>query len=136
MILGLRRVILFDGDCATCNRALNFIAPRLPKNLALSFVPLESALASALLSDSAHDLDRDAIVYLDDAELLQGAAAIERVLSFIPRWRVVGQLLAVLPDVLAELAYDVFAANRYRWNRQLRTCDVPSAQLAARLVPQ
>ncbi|MDP2013082.1 MAG: DUF393 domain-containing protein [Actinomycetota bacterium] len=136
MIQGLRRAILFDGDCATCHRALNFIALRLPTALELSFVPLDSDLAKSLLSGRPHNPHRDSLVYLDAAELLQGAAAVKRVLSLIPRWRVVGKLLEVLPDALTESAYDVFAANRYRWNRRLAVCELPDARLAARLVPQ
>lgn len=136
MIQGLRGVILFDGECATCNRALNFIAMRLPMSLELSFVPLDSELSKSLLAGRPHNPGRDSLVYLDGVELLQGAAAVKRVLSLIPRWRVVGQLLELLPESWTESAYDVFAANRYRWNGQLAVCELPDAQLAARLIRQ
>ncbi|MDO8733158.1 MAG: DUF393 domain-containing protein [Actinomycetota bacterium] len=134
MIHGLRRVILFDGDCLTCNRVLTFIAARLPHEIELAFVPLESTLTTELLVFHPKLRERDAVIYLDDYALLHGAAAVERVLSFIPRWRIAGQVLAVLPNALAESAYDVFASNRYRWNKRLTACEIPSAQLSARLV--
>ena len=136
VIQGLRRVVLFDGQCATCNRALTFIAPRLPGDFDLSFVALESPLAASLLAQRPLDHDRDSLVYLDDAELLQGAAAVKRVLSYLPRWRVVGRMLEALPDSWTESAYDVFAEQRSRWNTRFTLCEVPSAQLAARLLSQ
>ncbi len=133
---GLRRVILFDGECATCSRALSFIAPRLPSDVDMSFVALNSPLGEALLADRTRLHQRDSLVYLDEAELLQGAAAVERVLSYIPRWSMAGRLLALLPDALTESAYDLFAANRYRLNTRITACQAPSAALASRLVTQ
>ncbi len=133
MSQGLRRVIFFDDDCATCNRALAFLAVRLPNELELAFVPINSNLARSLLADRPRGLERDALVYLDDVEFLQGAGAIKRVLSFVPRWRVAGRLLDVLPDGATEFAYDVFAKNRHRLNGHLKSCELPSARLAARL---
>ena len=129
-------MILFDGDCAMCNRALSFIAPRIPREVDLSFAPINSVLGKTLLAGRARVQQRDALVYLDVDELLQGAAAVQRVLSFMPGWRIAARVLAVLPDVLTESAYDLVAAHRYRLNRRLTACDLPSAALAARLVSQ
>jgi len=131
---GPRRVIFFDGACATCNRSLTFLAARLQRDTEFAFVALESPLAEAMLSGQAGITGRDAVIYMDDSEVLQGAAAIERALSFIPRWRVLGQLLALLPDAVTEAAYDAFASQRHRWNQRLKVCEIPSAQLQARLL--
>lgn len=127
-------MLFFDGECATCNRSLTFLAARLPRDTELAFVALDSPLATALLAGKTAITVRDAVIYMDDCEVLQGAAALERVLSFIPRWRVLGQLLAVLPDALTEAAYDAFASQRHRWNQRLKVCEIPSAQLQARLL--
>lgn len=124
---------MFDAECATCNRALMFMASRLPRDCELSFVRAGSQCAEALLADRPHKRERDSLVYLDDTELLQGGAAVLRALSLIPRWRIVGKVLELLPDSFVESAYDNFAANRYRWNRGPNACPAPSAQLAERL---
>ena len=134
VIQGLRRVVLFDGDCATCNRALGFVSRRLPDDVELSFVALDSSLAQLLLEGRPREQGRDSLVYLDDAELLQGAAAVTRILSFLPRWKEAGRMLQALPSTWTESGYDLFARNRYRLNRRMSRCEVPSAQLAARLI--
>ncbi len=130
---GRSRVIFFDGDCVTCNRALGFVAERLPEELEMSFIPLESELAESLLCGHDPIRIRDALIYLDEVELLQGAAAVKKVLSFMPRWRQVGKALDVLPDALVENAYDAFAAKRYLLNKRLTVCEIPSKKLTARL---
>ena len=132
----LRRVVLFDGECATCNRALSFIARHLPDGVELSFVPLRTPLAEAMLAGTHCDRSRDALVYLDERELLQGAAAVKRILALMPRWRVLGRLLDAMPDSITESAYDLIAANRHRFSSNRKDCPVPGPRLAARLVSQ
>jgi predicted DCC family thiol-disulfide oxidoreductase YuxK len=99
-------------------------------------VPIDSPLAIILLGEHQKVSERDALIYWDEDSLLQGAAAVERVLSLMPRWRVLGSLLALLPERFTEASYDLFASNRYRWNERLTECKIPDPQMAERLLGQ
>jgi len=125
------RVLLYDGACASCNRALRLLDARLPASTPLVFMPLSSPRARLLLQETPGVQDRDALVLVGDAGVTQGAAAVRELLRLLPRWRWLGSLLEVMPDVVTEGAYDLFAANRHRWNRHLTNCELGSSRMVS-----
>jgi len=129
-------VLLYDGACASCNRALRFLDARLPESTALVFMPLSSPSARELLREQAGLQARDALVLVTGDRVAQGAAAVRELLALLPHWRWLGSLLAAMPDALTEGAYDLFAANRHRWNRHLTSCELGSPRMAGRAKAQ
>jgi predicted DCC family thiol-disulfide oxidoreductase YuxK len=130
-----RALMLFDGLCGLCNRAVQWVVRRDHADR-FRFVPQQSPLASAILS--RHGIDREAMlksnsVYLvldfgsDHERLLaQSDVTVNLLLLLGGRFRVFGVLLRGVPAFLRHAAYGLFARNRYRLTGRYEVCPLPT----------
>jgi predicted DCC family thiol-disulfide oxidoreductase YuxK len=130
-----RALMLFDGLCGFCNRAVQWVVRRDHADR-FRFVPQQSALAASILS--RHGIDREAMlqsnsVYLvldfgsDHERLLaQSDVTVNLLLRLGDRFRVFGYLLRAVPAFLRNAAYRLFARNRYRLSGRYKVCPLPT----------
>ncbi len=137
--IGARLLVVFDGNCGLCNRAVRWFLVR-DRRDRLRFAASESAMAAGLLarhgvigSDSAPGgIPRTILVVRDpggsNEKLLVRSAAVLAMLGELPRpWPAVGVALAWIPRPARDLGYRLVARWRYRiWGR-LESCPVPTA---------
>jgi len=127
------RIVFYDGLCVFCNRAASWILAHDPRGR-FHFAPLQGQTAERLRSRWPAGLggDLDSVVLLersDEGELafLQRSEALRAIVrdleGFLPA--LLRPLLAVLPRVLVDLAYDAFARRRTRLFGRLDACPVP-----------
>jgi predicted DCC family thiol-disulfide oxidoreductase YuxK len=133
--LGGRPLMLYDGLCGMCNRAVRWVTRRDHADR-FRFVTQQSPLAAAILS--RHGIDREAMlknnsVYLvldagsDHERLLaQSDVTVHIFLVLGGRWQVLGFLLRAVPRFARNAAYRLFASNRYRLSGRYEVCPLPS----------
>lgn len=118
-------LILFDGYCNLCNRAVRFVIKRDPK---------EHFRYSSLTWEPARDLlerfpgvqDVDSILLFRKGKIFYGStAALKIAVRLSGLWPVLGILL-IVPKFLRDPIYDFVARNRYRWFGKSDSCMVPS----------
>jgi predicted DCC family thiol-disulfide oxidoreductase YuxK len=132
-------LILYDGVCGLCNRAVRFVLKRDRKG-AFRFVSLQSSASREILA--RHGIQPDA---LDTFYVVRDfGLARERVLSkscaavyTAARLRGVSKaatVLRVLPPRVRDFVYDTMARHRYRIFGRSDTCPLPEARYRDRFI--
>jgi predicted DCC family thiol-disulfide oxidoreductase YuxK len=135
--IGDRLLVVFDGHCGLCNRAVRWFLRR-DRQDRLRFAASDSAKVAELLArhgigtaDSGSE--PGTILVVQDAEgltekLLIRSDALVAMLSELPRpWPAVAVGLGWIPRPVRDLGYRLIACWRYRiWGR-LENCPLPAA---------
>ena len=127
-------VLLFDGICNLCNRAVAFIVRRDPAGK-VRFAPLQSNAGRALLQ--AHGLPEnhiESLVLIDEGRAWLAGDAALRVAGYLRAPWPGLRILRILPKPLRDAMYRWIARNRYRWFGQRVACMVPDASLKDRFL--
>ncbi len=136
--IGGRLLVVFDGQCGFCNRAVRWFLRR-DRRDRLRFVASESAKVAQLLA--RHGIGTadsgsgpGTILVVEDADgpaekLLVRSDAVVAMLSKLPRpWPAVAVGLGWIPRPVRDLGYRLIARWRYRiWGR-LESCPLPVAE--------
>ena len=127
-------IVLFDGTCAFCERAVVFIATRDPAGY-FRFGASQSPEAAALLA--RHGLTRAtarSIILLEDGRAHLRSTASLRIAA---RMRFPWSLLRVgllVPAPLRDGVYRVVAAIRHRLAGPSNACTIPPPEIRERLI--
>lgn len=121
-----RAIVLFDGHCPLCSRAVRFILPRDPRGH-FHFAPLESSIGKELLASHGlptSGIDTLVLIERDEVSLRSTAALrIARKLRF--PWPLFAAFRLV-PRFLRDAVYRAVARRRYQFfEGRLETCPVP-----------
>ncbi len=129
-------LLLYDGLCGFCDVSVQWILEHDPAGK-ISFAALQGPTATRLLAEHPElPAGLDSLVYLrPDAPALWYSAAVFAVAAELQGpWRHL-RWLGLLPRVLTDLGYRIFARGRYRvWGRR-ESCRVPSPSERARFLP-
>lgn len=127
-------VILFDGVCNLCNGAVKFVI-RHDKNAYFKFAPLQSEIASRLVTDK--NLSRaNTFLLLEQGKLYKRSTAALRVcLHLNGAWKLLYGLI-IVPGFIRDALYDIVAKNRTRWFGKKDACMIPSDNLRSRFLNQ
>ena len=119
----MQDIILFDGECAYCDRWVRWILKR-DQHKRFRFVALKSGEGISLRK--AHDVPDhiDSIVLLSDGRVHLRSCAAWRVLEALPGWRAAAIVLRIVPRPLRDLGYDLIARNRHRLKGE-EACELP-----------
>ena len=127
-------VILFDGACNLCNRAVDFVIRR-DQNGIFRFASLQSNAGKELLH--AHALgsaEMDSIVLIEDGIAYLRSTAVLRIARRLGKLWPVFYCFIRLPDKLRDAVYNAIANRRYRWFGKKGTCRVPAPEERARFL--
>ncbi|HVK74865.1 MAG TPA: DCC1-like thiol-disulfide oxidoreductase family protein [Kofleriaceae bacterium] len=128
------RIVLYDGVCGLCNRAVAFLIAR--DGGQFRYAQLQGETAARLRVRFPDIPERiDTIVFVDgDRAYLRSKAALH-IARYLPRpWRWLAPL-RVLPAFLIDLPYRLIARVRYRIWGKVDACRLPAPGEAARLLP-
>jgi len=119
--MGNQQLILFDGVCVFCNRAVNFIIRRDPENHFV-FAPIQSPIGQALLTkyDLLDKPDTFALIHQGTC-LSMSDAVIAVAKQFPGLWKAV-IIFTVVPKFLRDALYCLFGRYRYRLFGKQQSC--------------
>jgi predicted DCC family thiol-disulfide oxidoreductase YuxK len=127
-------LIVFDHACIFCSSFIRFVFARDTSGRFL-FTAAQSPLGQALYRHYGLDpTDFSTNLVIVDGVLhtkMDTVATVTRVLGF--PWSLLA-VVNLLPQRLANAAYDLIARNRYRIFGKYETCLVPSKELRARVI--
>jgi len=128
-------VVLFDGNCHLCSRAVKWIL-RVDRVGRFRFASLHSAVGRSLLKDLAgQHLPPDSIVLVREQRIyLRSDAVLEIASGLGLPWSLLTVFRWLLPGALLDKIYDWIARNRYRWFGRSSTCWMPDARWQGRFL--
>lgn len=127
-------IILFDGTCAFCERAVIFIATRDPEGY-FRFGASQTPEAAALLAP--YGLSREtarSIILIEDGQVYLRSTASLRIAARLTWPWSAARVLLWVPRPLRDLAYRIVAAIRHRLAGRSNACEIPPPEIAARLI--
>ena len=134
------RILLFDGLCPLCNRAVRFVLRR-DRQGTVRFGPLQGETARAILARHPALENLDTLVLVETEQgsgvervFVRSEAVLRVAASLGGPWR--GALAArAVPRVLRDAAYDLVARLRHRAFGRYAACPAPDPAHAARFLP-
>jgi predicted DCC family thiol-disulfide oxidoreductase YuxK len=126
-------IILFDGVCNFCNGSVNFIMDRDPGGR-LRFASQQSKAGGRLIRQYRLPATISTLVLIDCGHAYTKSAAALRIAKYLAFPWSLFQAAVIIPRPIADAAYDVLAANRYRWFGRTDTCRMPSPGIAWRFL--
>lgn len=137
-------ILLYDGVCGLCNRAVQFVL-RHDREGVFRFASLQSQLATQILARHGADPTSLDTIYVitsragvkekENDVLLGRSEAVQFVLcEFGGIWRVWAGVLGALPRPVRDWGYEIVARNRYRVFGKYKTCPLPSEETRARFL--
>jgi predicted DCC family thiol-disulfide oxidoreductase YuxK len=127
-------IILFDGTCAFCERAVRFIAARDP-HAYFRFGASQSPPAAALLArfGTTREAARSIILIEDDRIYLRSTATLRIARRLTFPWRLAASILLV-PAPIRDAVYAAVAAVRQRLAGPSNACDIPPPEIRSRMI--
>lgn len=127
-------VVIFDGECAFCDAAVNFIIDRDPLGV-FRFASCQSPAGKRLLQ--AHGLPVEglgSIVLIEaDAVYVRSTASLRIARRLSGPWSI-AYAFVVVPAPLRDAVYGVVSRNRKRLMGESQSCAVPSPERRARYI--
>lgn len=127
-------VVLFDGTCAFCERAVTFIAARDPAGY-FRFGASQSPQAAALLAryGLSRETARSIILLEGDRAYLRSTASLRIAARLTFPWSL-ARVFLVVPVPVRDAAYRVVAAIRHRIAGRSNACEIPPPAIRARMI--
>lgn len=118
-------LLLYDGDCGLCNRAVQWLLHRDQQDLFL-FCPLQSKIAQQLLETAPPFIrNSDSIVlYTGSHFYYQSTAVLKSAVALGGKYCLLSSLLW-MPRWLRDTVYMFIARNRKRWWPYGPSCALP-----------
>jgi predicted DCC family thiol-disulfide oxidoreductase YuxK len=127
-------IILFDGTCAFCERAVRFIATRDPHGY-FRFGASQSPQAAALLAGfgTSREITKSIILIEDGQIYLRSTASLRIAQRLTFPWRLAGVFL-IVPRPIRDAVYAVVAGVRIRLAGTSNACEIPPPEIRARMI--
>jgi predicted DCC family thiol-disulfide oxidoreductase YuxK len=128
-------IVFYDGGCGLCHRAVRFAIAHDADGSRFRFASLDSeGFRRRVPAASRAGLPDSIVALTPDGTLLVRSAAVMHVLERVGGgWRVVAQLLRLVPRGVRDAGYDAVARVRYRlFRRPIEACPVTPPELRAR----
>ena len=127
-------VILFDGECAFCNRMVVFIARRDAAGY-FRFGASQSPQAAALLEPlGVHRETARSIILIENGQAYLRSTATLRIAGHLSwPWSMASAFL-VIPVPIRDLFYRIVAATRHRLAGKVNACALPPPELRQRMI--
>lgn len=136
------RVVLYDGVCALCNTTVKFLL-KFDRRGLFFFAPLQGETADKVFAEYPEaDSDSPSVIFMrikkEDGEYEfhhRSDAFIAILRELGGAWRLVANILFLVPRSARDRIYDIIATYRYRWFGKYEACPVPPAEVRDRFLP-
>jgi predicted DCC family thiol-disulfide oxidoreductase YuxK len=127
-------IVLFDGVCNLCNRAVNFVIVRDPERV-FRFASLQSTVGERLLARFEINPNvTDSVVLIEEGRAYVCSTAVLRIIRRLGKLWPFVYCLIVVPRPLRDAAYLAIARRRYRWFGRREACRLPTPQERTRFL--
>jgi predicted DCC family thiol-disulfide oxidoreductase YuxK len=128
-------IVLFDGVCSLCNRAVAVIIKR-DRRKKFRFASMQSAPGRALLEKFDLPAGRpDYLVLIEGDRCYTKSDAVIRIAARLtPFWRCWSALARFIPRPLRDFKYDLIARTRYHIFGKRPSCPFPTPDTADRFL--
>lgn len=127
-----RPVLLFDGVCGLCNRAVDFVMAR-DRSQQFLFAPLQGEYAAGVVGPEPDGGWQTLVLVADGQQYRRSDAALQIAKRLGWPWRA-AMLFWLVPRPLRDWAYDFVAKRRMAWFGQKETCRLPTPAERARFL--
>jgi predicted DCC family thiol-disulfide oxidoreductase YuxK len=130
--------IFYDGHCGLCHRAVRFVLKHDGAGNAFRFAPLQGhTFQLRVPSKQIPGLPDSFVVLTQEGKLLMRSDASVYVMRRLGGgWKILANILGVIPRGLRDAVYDFVARIRYRvFGRQDDLCPIVPSNLRARFDP-
>ena len=125
-----RPVLLFDGYCNLCSRAVVFVMKR-ERNDVFRFASLQSSIAGHYLSASSFTSTiPDSIVLITERGVFFRSTAALMIAGRLKWPWPLMKVFFIIPRIMRDLLYDFIAKNRYRWFGKRQQCFIPQEDMS------
>lgn len=132
-------VLLYDGSCGFCSASVQFVL-RHERDRSLRFAPLDGVFAAEVAARHP-DLARvDSLIWVEPAssgrpeEVRVRSAAVLRAAEYLGGAWALARVARLVPRVLLDAGYDLFARHRHRIIRPPERCYLPPPDARARFL--
>jgi predicted DCC family thiol-disulfide oxidoreductase YuxK len=129
-------LVLFDGECAVCDRGVMYIIDHDPAGRFL-FAPIQSELGQDFMAEKLPSLAGQPIetmVLFDGTKVHTHSDAVLRIAGKIGGPARLAAVLLALPRALRDPLYAGFARRRLAWFGKLDQCRIPTPEIRARFL--
>lgn len=119
-----KSIIIFDGECNLCNGVVGWLLGLVPPK-SFDFVAFQSPKGQSFLEIFGFPKKELTTVILIDAfGAHTHSDGFLKIISQIPKWKLLAALLAFVPRILRDSIYNLASKNRVNWFGRSKTCTV------------
>jgi predicted DCC family thiol-disulfide oxidoreductase YuxK len=126
-----KKIVFFDGVCNLCNSFVNHVISKDAQHI-IFYSSLQSEKTAELLAPfnvTVNEQNLSTIYFYENGALYQQSTAVLKVYKNLGGgYKLVGNILMVIPVSLRNFIYNFFARNRYRFFGRKETCRLPSKE--------
>jgi predicted DCC family thiol-disulfide oxidoreductase YuxK len=127
-------IVLFDGVCNFCNASINFVIER-DKSGYFQFAPLQSQIGIELLAKHSIDSsETDSVILVENDKAYTHSTAALRIARKLDGIWPLLHAFVIVPKPIRDLAYKLFARNRYRLFGKQDACMMPTPDIRQRFL--
>lgn len=129
-----KKIVLFDGVCNLCNHSVTYIIKRDRKDI-FRFTALQSEIGKRLIQKHHIDTSKlDSILLIEGEAYSYKSTAALRIAKHLGGGYPLFYAFIVLPPIVRDFFYDIFAKNRYKWFGKKESCMIPTPELKAKFL--
>jgi len=118
----IERIILFDGECILCNKAVLLLIKRDPNKLFL-FASLQSPYGESLLRKiGINSKTLNSIILVHGNDYFIKSRAVLEILKELEGYSILNRLLKIFPTSILDIFYDIIAKIRYKLFGKTKIC--------------
>ncbi|WP_298929138.1 DUF393 domain-containing protein [uncultured Allomuricauda sp.] len=119
-----KSVIVFDGECNLCNGVVGWLLKFAPEDI-FQFVPFQSPQGQNLLRQYGFSTNQlETVILFDEHGKHTHSDGFLKIISKIPKWRLVSALLAFIPRIVRDTIYNLASKNRVKWFGKSQACTI------------
>jgi predicted DCC family thiol-disulfide oxidoreductase YuxK len=127
-------IIVFDGECAFCDRSVKWIIGR-DRAMRFRFAARQSVTGQRLLAE--HGLPPEGVeslILIDGPAVATHSTAVLKIAGRLPwPWKTMGAFL-LIPRPIRDWGYRAFAKRRYRIAGKMSSCSAPTEAQRERIM--
>lgn len=128
------KILLFDGDCALCNKLVLFVLKN-DKSQIIKFASLQSAVGQIFLKKyQLSTNDFSSFVYIkNNKAYVKSTAALHLFKDMKGLWSGLFCFI-VVPKSIRDFIYNIIAKNRFKWFGKANSCIIPNIETKNRFL--